>query len=221
MTPDYSNCSISELQEILRVIDGQAKPENKAAAEAELLKRLESDEYKQQHADTERASAERIAKKVDFAQSAVPVIAWFLMATAPVFFFLSSAAVPPDQLSAGSTILGASVIYGACCLVAGYGLRARKSWGYGAAILVLTVQAISVASKTFSLKVISVFGVYFTVSLNGDIGFAGLFDPGLTFVANPALPLEIGLNLFAIFLIWLLITAWDGGARIATDNALD
>lgn len=218
MTVDYSKCSASELKEVLRVIDGQANPENRAAAEAELRRRRESDEYKQQQADAESARAERIARKVSFAQSAVQVIAWFLMATAPVFFFLSSAAVPPDQVLTGYAILGVSAIYGACCLVAGYGLREKKPWGYGAAILVLAVQALSIATKTFSLKLISVFGVYFTASSNGDIGFAVLFDPGLTFVANPALPPEIGLNLFAIFLIWLLMTAWESDARKATDN---
>ena len=83
-------------------------------------------------------------------------------------------------------------------------------------MFVLAVQSLSLASEAFFLKIASVVSVHFVVSANWNLGLeANISAVGFRFVANPEVTPAIGVNLFALFLIWLLVTARDSEA--ATD----
>lgn len=206
---DYSKYSIAELREALSTVDGIKYPENKAALEAEYQKRVDSGEVEREQQKQELEEHEKEQGYRRFARNARPWIGLYLVG-APLILPGSGLLTPPDLGWIGYVIWVAIVLYVCVAVVAGYGLWKGKDWGRRTAIGVFAMQVIDFRSGFLAYSLTSALSafVHFTpadfgiaVSASVSLG-AFLFSVG-----DLPYPVMISFNLFAIFMIWLLLKA--------------
>lgn len=210
MTPnDYSSYSLAELRQALSTVDALKYPDNKAALEAELERRVASGEVERE----ERAQTQREHEKEQshrrFARSARPWIGLYLMG-APVMLIGLGFQDLSDAGLITYLVLAFAVIYSCLAALAGYGLWKQKDWSRRLAIGVFALQVINIRSGFLIYSVTSAIAVFFHVTPTaGYFGVAGNLTTGgmQFFLGDLGIPLTIGVNLFAVFMIWLLVKA--------------
>ena len=210
MIPDYSSYSLSELNEALHVVDGQRYPENKAALEAELQSRKESGRYDEELRALEQEALAKVEATKDFAMKAESIIAWYLVVTGG-FVLLSQLLWPPQVsgiLNVVIVLVGLAYMLGT--VIAGIGLMKKRPWSHTLAIGLLGAQVVAAGSSVFSFKVLSAAGGYVTFASGGNIGISASFEPGFSVYIGQPTPFFLGINLFVIWLIFLLNIARKG-----------
>ncbi len=93
--------------------------------------------------------------------------------------------------------------------VAGYGLVRDRRWGHGLAVTVIALQLVRLQSESLYFSLSSAISVYLYGVIpegNFEFGVSAQINPGGLQVLVGDLPYATGagINLFAIFLIWLL-----------------
>ena len=94
-------------------------------------------------------------------------------------------------------------------VVSGVAILKGRGWGSTLAIGLLCVQLVEITSSVFNMKALSALGFYVSFTTNGDIGFSADFQPGVTMALGTPQPLTIGVNLFVVWLIYLLVKATE------------
>lgn len=207
MAPDYTTYTVAELEESLAIVDGRRYPDNKAALEAELEARKASGAYEREMAEADEARKEKAVADKAFAEKARTVIAWYLVLSpiAILSYLNFQSTGMPIWLAA--TLISLFIAYLAISHWAGRGLLKSKAWAHPTAIVVLALQLVRINSDALFVQLLSFVGFYFTLSVDGTIGFAFLVEPGFNIAWGNQAPFEIGVNLVAAFMIYYLVAA--------------
>lgn len=207
---DYKNYSTAELREALSTIDGNKYPENKAALEAELERRIDSGEVEREEQERQAQEHEKEQGRRRFARSAQPWIGLYLMG-APLILVGVGTGTPTAVGWGGYAIWGLVLLYVGAAVVAGYGLWKRKNWSRRLAIGIFALQAINFQSEFMVYSLTSAIAAFFYVAPLGtfEFGVSGELSTGAFQILFGDLPFAftISFNLFAIFMIWVLLKA--------------
>ncbi len=207
MPHDYSTYTIAELREALASVDGNQYPDNKAALEAELQARVDSGEVEREMEEQERETRSQEQDLRRFARGARQWIGLYLMG-APLILLNMGTQMPKSLGWLAYALWGFGVLYVGVSTLAGYGLWKQKDWGHRPAIGVLALQVINLQSGFLQYSLTSAISGYVYVAAQAGFEFgvsAFLNTGGFRFAAGD-LPLtfNLGVNLVALFLIWLL-----------------
>ena len=120
--------------------------------------------------------------------------------------------MPPGLVWAAYLAFGLCILYTGVSVVAGYGLWKRKEWGRRVAIGVFAMQAVGLQTSSIVYSLTSAISSSFYIEyLAGNLEFgvsAYLTTGSFQFVIGDLrLPFTIAINLFAVFMIWLLVKA--------------
>ncbi len=202
---DYTNYSIAELREAINTVDGHRFPENKAALEAELQKRIDSGEVEREEKRLEREAHSQEQDLRHFARGARQWIGLYLIG-APLILLNMSVQMPNSVGWMAFALFGLAVLYVGVSALAGYGLWKRKDWGHRPAIVVLALQLISFQSGFLHYSLTSAISGYVYVAAPGELGVSGYISTGSFIFVAGDLPLtfSVGVNLVALVMIWLL-----------------
>ena len=207
---DYTKYTVAELREALSTVDGVAYPENKAALEAELQKRVDSGEVRREREDQARKDHEKEQGNRRFARDARPWLGLYLMG-APLILISAGTQTPPGLVWAAYLAYGLCALYVGVSVVAGYGLFKRKEWGRKMAIGVFALQVVNIQTGSFVFSLTSALAGFFYISAPGSLEFgvsAYLTTGSFQFVIGDLpLPFMLAINLVAVFFIWLLLKA--------------
>ncbi len=207
---DYSGYTLSELREALSTVDGNKYPENEAALEAEMQKRIESGEVGREKQEQERQQHEKEQGLRRFARGALPWIGLYLLG-GPLILLNTGTEMPEAFGWVAYAIWGLAIIYVGVGVVAGYGLWKRKNWGRRLAIGVFAMQVIYFQSGFMKYSLVSALSGFFYIAGNDGVEFGISFylttGEFLFGVGDLPLPFRFGLNLFAILMIWCLLKA--------------
>lgn len=205
MIHDYTQYSLAELQEALNSVDGRRYPDNLAAIEAEIQARKDSGAYEEEVNAIRDDCAAREASEIRFAHRSKPLIAWYLIISGAFFFanlrfgqVILSGAIDVAVLCVGAAYMLAAVLAGAMILK-------DHAWGTKAAIGLLATQLVQFESTAFTYKVSSLISGLFTLEANGIIGASASFGSKFRILFGEPTIFLVGLNLFAAWLIYLLI----------------
>ena len=207
--PDYSKYSIPELQEALSTVDEQKYPETKAAIEAELQKRKDSGEYERHIQERMLELDRREQGRRRLARAARPWVAGYLEASALLMLFGTSIQLSVELGRVAWAFWMIGILYAITVAVAGYGLVRDRRWGHGLAVTVIALQLVRLQSESLYFSLSSAISVYLYGVIpegNFEFGVSAQINPGGLQVLVGDLPYATGagINLFAIFLIWLL-----------------
>ncbi len=209
-TQDYTKYSLAELREALSTVDGVRYPENKAAIEAELKKRIDSGEVEREQKARTAREHEKEQGHRRFARGARQWIGLYLMG-APLMLIGAGVQLQGGSTWAAYVIYGLGVLYTGVSVVAGFGLWKLKEWGRRLAIGVFAMQAVSIQSSFMVYSLTSALSGFFYIGFPGhlEFGVSGYITTGGFQFVIGELPLSftLAVNLVAIFLIWLLIKA--------------
>ncbi len=210
MRPDYTSYSLSELREALSTVDGAKYPENKAALEAELEKRVASGDVEREQRERQEKKHEEEQKLRLFARGARLWIGLYLMG-APLILLNATTQMPAAIGWTAFAILGIVVLYVGVAAIAGFGLWKGKEWGRRLAIGVFAVQLISIQSAFLQYTTVSALSGFFFITWHDflDFGVSAAIGTGQFRLAAGDLGLgfNVGVNLVAVFIIWLLMKA--------------
>lgn len=213
MIHDYTQYSLAELQEALSVVDGRRYPENLAAIEAEIQARKDSGAYEREVSAIREEHSARLESELQFAQRSKPLIAWYLIVGGAFFFATFFFGQVTFTGAIGLAILSLGVVYMLATILAGVMILKDHPWGTKAAIGLLGAQLIQFESTAFTYKVSSLISGLFTLEANGVIGASVSFGSKFRILFGEPTVFLVGLNLFAAWLIYLLIRS---GERQAT-----
>ena len=142
---DYTKYTIAELRQALSTVDGDKYPENKAALEAELQKRIDSGEVEREKQARNLENHEKEQGHRRFARAARPWIGLYLMGAPLILLSLGM-----HKLKIVGwityTVWGLVALYAGIAVVAGYGLWKRKDWSRRMAISVFALQVVNIQS---------------------------------------------------------------------------
>lgn len=209
MTPDYTQYSLAELQEALGIVDERRYPENKAAIEVEIQARIDSGAYAEQEQAQKEQHEATAKKRIDLARKLKPYIAKYLIGTGAFVLVWNILQRPALDGAFQTAVFVIGMLYMLGTVISGLAIHMRKDWGTTLAIGLLCVQLVEIASTAFTIKVLSALGAYVSLSSNGDIGFNASFQPGVFVTAGIPQPFTIGVNLFVVWLIYLLVKAGE------------
>lgn len=208
---DYSKYSLADLREALSTVDGLRYPQNKAALEEELQRRIDSGEVERESRERERRHAEQRRDRLQFARQARPWIGIYLMLSSPLLLLSMNVHMPESVGWATFVVRGLGSLYIVAATVAGFGLWKDKTWGHTAAVGALLPQTIQLQSSflLYSLTPAIAGFVYIAGPGTFEIGVSAHLNTGALTVAagELALPFTIGVNLVAAFLLTLLFRA--------------
>ncbi len=206
---DYTKYSVAELREALSTVDGLKYPENKAAIEAELQKRIDAGDDVREKEQRDLIVHEKEQGHRRFARSARPWIGLYLMGAPLILLSLGA-----DKMKAVGwvtyTIWGLLILYVGIAAVAGYGLWKNKDWSRRLAMGVFALQIISVQSGSLVFSLTSAIAAFFYIApASFTLGVEAYLTMGgfRLAIGDLGIPLTVGFNLFAIFMIWLLVKA--------------
>ena len=205
MTRDYSDYSNSDLREALSGVDGRRYPENQAAIEAEIKARKESGEYLANEVREEKERVDRLEEKIDFSHRARPGIAWYLIISS-VFLLVNALFSVPGVSGYGQAVfLFAAVSYAVAAVVGGIALLKEFGWGANLVIGVLSLQVVKITSSFFSLDILSMLRIYFSVGAGATIGVGFDFEPGFRLNVGGNEPFLLSVNVFIAWLIYIIV----------------
>ncbi len=207
MTPDYSEYSLADLREALGNVDGRRYPENKAAIEAEIQSRKDNGEYAAEEQALEAEAAAQAKRKFDFAQSAQPTIAWYLIVSGGFILATSLFSLPSVSSLMQAAVLAIGLLYFLANVIGGVALLKNRSWGPMVVVGLLCVQLIQVSSSVFSFKALSAFAFYLNIGSGWTVGVSAEFEPGFWVVLGGVQPALLGVNIYVAWLIILVVTA--------------
>ncbi len=208
---DYTKYSLAELREALSTVDGSKYPENKAAIEAELQKRIDSGEVEREKKARTAAEHEKEQGHRRFARRARQWIGLYMMG-APLILIGAGVHLQWGSAWQAYAIYGLCVIYTGVSVIAGFGLWKLKEWGRRVAIGVFAMQTVSVQSSLFVYSLTSALAGHFYITItpgNFNFGLSGYVTTGSFqfLIGELPMPFTLAVNLVAVFLIWLLIKA--------------
>lgn len=209
MTHDYTRYSLAELHEALGSVDGSRYPENLAAIEAEIQARKDSGAFDREVNAIREERSSRLKKEVQFAQRSKPFIAWLLILGGALFFanfifgqVAFSGVIGLAILCIGAAYMLAGILVG-IAILKGHALSTK------AAIGLIAAQLIQVESTLFTYEVTSLFSLLFTLEAGGVFGLSVSFESEFRLFFGEPTDLFLGLNLFAAWLIYLLLKSGD------------
>ncbi|MFY8274784.1 hypothetical protein AAEU32_11735 [Pseudoalteromonas sp. SSDWG2] len=189
MEVNYSNYTISELEECLRSIDKHAYPENYQLLQQEITARQSEIEvyHKQQY-----------AQFVITTQKRLTLISWLQLFTALAFIIVGIAAFQ-------QSVADASILFVIACFnaLSGYFLLKRKRLGFYLSYLNQVLQLFSVSLGTVYFSYGGV-GTLMLVIQDG-IEFTGtIFNPYFYFFLGKDLGFAVAIDLVAFFFLGVL-----------------
>ncbi len=200
---DYSDYSILELEEALRMVDGRRYPENEAALKRELEARRKSGEYERFLASSREKAERKRLERIGFARRLRPLIAVYLLLSAlacAVAVFMGGLS-PAEQAPA----LIVALLFTGGASAAGVGLLLGKAWAHWAAVAVLALLVLQFQLGGIVFNPPSLLGLY--VQVGGGLFFSAGFELGFEFALGADVPTFIAINVLAAAMILYLFVA--------------
>jgi hypothetical protein len=207
MEQDYTKYSIPELQESLAIVDGTKYPENKAALELELQARRDSGEYQRFLQEQQQSEKREKVDSISFAWKMKKGIGIYLIVAALYALTGVSFNTSGGGFAVFTVVLVTAFLIAS--LAGGVGLLLNKAWGHWTAVVVLGLQVVKIQAGGLVFNFLSLIGIYIYAATDWTVGITAAFEPGVTLAVGSTMPFLLGVNVFAIAMIFFLFAAQE------------